>query len=73
MLGFLNQTVCGGDMKCPKCHVGLDVEWTTEYGDAMPGEETAKCPNCGATFSFNVEVTTTYTVIPTSTMPIETA
>lgn len=48
-------------LRCPHCQCGIDVEWTTEYGDPLPGDHSGRCPECGKEIEFNVEVTTTYT------------
>lgn len=62
LLGSLEAHWCG-DLQCPHCKIQLRVNWDTEYGDPLPGEYTENCcPNCAQSFSFDVEVTTTYTV-----------
>jgi hypothetical protein len=63
MLGHLEFSAWSvGDLQCPHCKAQLAAEWTTEYGDPMPGDHTADCPGCNQSISFDVEVTTTYTV-----------
>jgi len=52
------------DLVCPQCQSQLSANWSTEYGDALPGDHTATCPKCGKQISFDVEVTTTYTINP---------
>jgi hypothetical protein len=62
MLGHLRKTHYFEDLQCPHCQTHIEIEWTTEYGDPMPGDYNENCPECGKSISFNVEVTTTYTV-----------
>ena len=48
----------GGDVKCPHCQNDFNVEWDTEYGDALLGEhDDAICPNCNKQFTLGVYYT----------------
>lgn len=67
MLFHLNKTYETGygnaDVKCPFCHCEIDVEWTTEYGDPLPGDHSGKCPECNKEFEFNCEINVSYSAL----------
>ncbi len=43
-----------GAFNCPHCAAGLEIEWSTEYGEPMIGDHSDKCPKCEKPFSFSV-------------------
>lgn len=51
----------GNEFTCPHCNVGLAAhDWSTEYGDPLPGTHDVTCPNCHKNFLVSVEVVTRY-------------
>ncbi len=58
---FLERGLCD-QILCPYCGTGHDIEWTTEYGDPIPGDHVAHCINykCEKDFVFHCSVVTTY-------------
>lgn len=44
------------DIRCPKCKMGYNVEWDTEYGEPMFGEHEATCPECDHVWKFEVYI-----------------
>lgn len=56
----LNVTHYNRDLTCPHCQAALAAEWSTEYGDPMPGDHSTRCPSCSKPITVDVEVTTTY-------------
>jgi len=53
---------CDRDFICPHCQSNLKIEWSTEYGDPIVGEEDFKCPRCGA--STRIQTRIIYEIIP---------
>jgi hypothetical protein len=51
----------GNAFFCPYCKTGLAAtNWSTEYGDPLPGDHPVRCPNCNKDFHVDVEVSTNY-------------
>jgi transposase-like protein len=45
------------DAYCPNCDQGFELNWNTEYGDAVDGTYQIKCSNCCKTFQTEVKTT----------------
>lgn len=55
----------GSDFHCPYCNTGHDLEWNTEYGDALDGDYVIQCINeegCNRTFKISVDASPRYSV-----------
>ena len=52
----------GHNFICPCCQTPLKIEWDTEYGDPIIGEEDFECPDCGA--STRIQTRIVYEIIP---------
>lgn len=55
----------GRPITCPHCNKksNVDANWSTRYGEPIPGRREVECPHCNKVFKIEIKINATYRVI----------